>query len=168
MFFNKSVILFWLLKKEKNGSRHCFAMSPSRQDRCGLCFLVAVFFFFFSLPFGTFLSSSVLCSRHEVGKKRQSHKPSGWLDNFCRWSLKCYCRSYKGTSPWWVQGNSLSSIWKEISTCQREKKVIASSVILLRHWLAYKMLLFRHKPDFPPLSQLTRQTSCKAVSVFLP
>lgn len=38
-----------------------FAMSPHRQDRCGLCCL--------AFSFGTFLSSSVLCSRnYEVSK----------------------------------------------------------------------------------------------------
>lgn len=60
-----------------------FATSPSRQDRCGLCFRVAHFLSFCflltlptylppSIPFGTFFPSSVLSITYvKVGKLKK-------------------------------------------------------------------------------------------------
>lgn len=77
MFFNKSVVLFWLLKtKNLMAVVTVFATSPSRQDRCGFVFPCSLFSFFLfkpSPPLALFFPSSVLGITHfEVGKLKKN------------------------------------------------------------------------------------------------
>lgn len=122
MFFNKSVVLFWLLKTTNlMAVVTVFATSHSRQDRCGLCFRVAhfLFLFFFSpikppLPFGTFFlpQSSVLhMFKWESLKNVQRKKSVTHMLRLAEQLLKAA-----------VDGLNIL----EISCCRKESKVMVS------------------------------------------